>query len=201
LRFDPRTAIAAALVLGGCASAPLVPPTAIVDAARHTDSYSAELRVGLRGPDVRGHASLIAAFVRPDRLRLEMPGPQGARFLLVARGDALTAVFPAERAVFEGRANAATIAAITGVELTPPAVMDLLIGTPTAEAPDTRVEWGTALPRRVRATLSDGTRMDVKITRPQVGRTIADAAFDPPPHADYRRVDAAEARDLWLGRR
>jgi hypothetical protein len=179
----------------------VVPPTSVIEAARRTDSYSAELRVGLRGPDVRGHASLIAAFVRPDRLRLEMPGPQGARFVMVARAETLTAVFPGERAVFQGRVSAATIAAITGVSLTPPAVMDLLVGTPTTEAADYRVEWAEALPRRVRATLSDGTRLDVKVARPQVGRTIAEAAFDPPAHEGYRSVDSAEARELWLGRR
>ena len=78
--------------------------------------------------------------------------------------------------------------------------MDLLVGTRPAEARDYRAEWSETLPRRVRTTLSDGTRMDVKVTRPEAARVIADAAFDPPPHAGYRTVDAAEARQLWLAR-
>lgn len=178
----------------------VLPSPQVVDTARSTVTYSAELRVGLRGPDLRGHASVIAAFVRPDRLRLEMPGPQGARFVLVARAGRLAAVFPGARAVFEGEATAATIAGITGVELTPGGVMDLLVGVRPAEARDYRAEWGAALPRRVRTTLSDGTKMDVKVTRPEVARVIADAAFDAPPHAGYRNVDIAEARELWLAR-
>jgi hypothetical protein len=188
------------LLATACASVAPPPPAAVVEQARAVGSYSAELRVGLRGPDLRGRASVIVGFVRPDRMRLEMPGPTGARFILVANGERLTAVFPGARAVFEGDSTPATLARITGVRLAAPAVMELLLGSVPADVRDHRAEWGDRLPRRVRATLSDDTRLDVKITRPETGAAIAEKAFLPPLHDGYRTVTAEEARDLWLGR-
>ena len=49
---------------------------------------------------------MLLAFRRPDALRIEIPGPAGARLVAVARGDRLWAVFPAERAVYYGAARA-----------------------------------------------------------------------------------------------
>lgn len=200
MRLRAQATLAAALLLSGCATVAPPPTGSIIAAARGAGSYSAELRVGLRGPEMRGRASVIVAFIRPDRLRLEMPGAQGARFVLVARGDRLVAAFPEDGAVFEGQANADTIAGITGVSLSAAGVMDLLVGAAPAEARDYRAEWGPSLPRRVRATLSDGTHLDVKVSRPDVDRQVPEAAFDPPPHSGYRPVTAPEARRLWLGR-
>jgi hypothetical protein len=194
-----RLAPLAALGLTACATVP-PPSPAVVEQARALRSYAADLRVGLRGPDLRGRASVIIGFVRPDGMRLEMPGPTGARFILVASAGRLTAVFPNAHAVFDGDGTADTLARITGVRLSAAGVMDLLVGVAPVDVRDYRAEWGDGLPRRVRATLSDETRIDIKVTRPERGREFPDQAFAPPPHEGYRSVTAEEARDLWLGR-
>ena len=149
---------------------------------------------------MHGHATLLVGFSRPDRIRLEMPGPAGARFVLVTRGETLTAVFPHSRAFFLGQATAKTLFEITGVELSASGIMDLLVGRSPAEASGYRVEWGERLPRRVKCRLSDGTALDLKVARPDMGREIKEEAFVPPAHDGYRQVGAQEARDLWLGR-
>jgi hypothetical protein len=189
-----------ALLLTGCATVSPVPPASVIADARSVSTYRADLRVGLRGPDMRGRASILVGFVRPDRLRMEMPGPTGARFILVANGERLTAVFPGSRAVFEGDATPATFARITGVRLSAPGVMDLLLGATPADVRDYRAEWGERVPKRVRALLSDETRLDVKVSRPELGGEITENAFAPPPNEGYREVTAEEARDLWLAR-
>jgi hypothetical protein len=139
--------------------------------------------------------------VRPNRLRIEMPGPAGARFILVADGDRLFAVFPGERAFFAGAADAETLARVTGVRLAAPAVIDMLTGRAPADASDYRADWADSLPKRVSALLSDGTRLKIGIERPQTDRPVSGLAFEPPPHEGYREVTAEEARELWLGRR
>jgi hypothetical protein len=159
-------ALALALLSTACATVAPPPPMAVVEEARAVRTYSAELRVGLRGPGLRGRASVIVGFVRPDRLRLEMPGPTGARFILVVNEKRLTAAFPGARAIFEGEATPATLARITGVRLASPAVMDLLLGMAPADVTGYRADWAERVPKRVRATLSDGTRLYVKIARP-----------------------------------
>jgi hypothetical protein len=197
---------AAALLLGtalsaGCATAPRLPPPDVVQQAQTATSYSAELGVSLRGPDLRGRATILAGFRRPDRLRLELPGPGGARLVVVVNGDRLAAVFPRERAVFTGAATPETLGEVTGVALSAPDVMSLLVGLPPASVTAFRADWGPQLPSRVRGTLSDGTRLDVKIKDPRRAAPLADTAFQPPPYEGYRVVSAAEARDLWIVRR
>jgi hypothetical protein len=93
-----------------------------VEQAHQASAYSAELRVTLKGPDLRGRATLLAGFRRPDRLRLELPGPGGARLIVVVHGEHLAAVFPRERAVFEGAATPAVLGEVTGVALSAPRV-------------------------------------------------------------------------------
>jgi hypothetical protein len=55
--------------------------------------------VSVSGPEVRGRSRVLLAFRRPDALRIEIPGPAGARLVAVVRAGRLTAVLPAERAV------------------------------------------------------------------------------------------------------
>src|SRR3954451_24578550 len=83
------------LAAGGCAAPLAVPPVAVVEAARQVPSYSARLEVSLRGRGLRARTRVLVGFRRPDALRIEIPGPAGARLVAVARGERLWAVFPA----------------------------------------------------------------------------------------------------------
>ena len=53
---------------------------------------------------------------------------------------------------------------------------------------------------RLRATLADGTRLDATVEEPADATLVPAAAFEPPPHAGYRTIDADEARRLLGGR-
>ncbi len=114
--LSPFAALATA---SGCASAVRVPPPDVVERALRVSTYSATVRVELRGPDIRGRARALVGFERPDALRIELPGPTGPRLLAVARGGVLVAVFPAERAVFTAEATAPEMESLFGVALTP----------------------------------------------------------------------------------
>jgi hypothetical protein len=140
------------------------------------------------------------AFRRPDALRIEIPGPAGARLVAVIRAGRLTAVLPAERAFLDSPATAADLEALLGVALTPTELMDVLVGTAPAGLRDYRASWGETLPRRVQAVLADGTRLDARVDEAEKDVALPEAAFDPPPHPGYRPVDAAEARRLLGGR-
>jgi hypothetical protein len=179
-----------------CASVRL-PSPAVVEAARGVKSYSATLSVKV---SLRGRLAAIVAFERPDRLYLEVPGPTGAGLVVVAQGGRLTAVFPAERAVFEGDATERVLGEVLGVALAPSDVMDFLVGMAPATVRGYRADWGLTLPQRVRGRLADGTRLDVRVKEPQAGGTIDDRAFAAPAHEGYRSIDAAEARAIWSGR-
>jgi hypothetical protein len=190
--------VVAPLVLGACAS-PARPQAGVVTCPGRFTA-SARLKVSLRGRTCRRGPSLVA-FRRPDALRVEVPGPTGARILAVARAERLVAVFPGDRAVFEGRANAADLGALLGVALEPAEVMDLLVGAPPTQARGYRARWGPEAPRRVEAQLPDGTRLDLTIEEPRLGPDLPERAFLDPPHEGYRPVGAEEARSLWSGGR
>jgi outer membrane lipoprotein-sorting protein len=192
-------ASAALLLLGACAHA-RVPPPEVVRAAAGLASYSASLRVSVRGAELRGRSRALVAFRRPDALRIEIPGPAGARLLAVARGGRLTAVMPHERAVFEAEASPAGLESLIGIALRPDELMDLLVGVAPEGAQGYEVRWGRTLPRRVDAVLADGTKLRATVEDADAGTGLAAAAFDPPPHAGYRPVDASEARRLLGGR-
>jgi hypothetical protein len=149
---------------------------------------------------MRGRTAALLGFRRPDGLRIEIPGPTGARLVAVAHGEALTAVFPAERAVFRGEATAAGLEDLLGVALSPSEVMDLLVGTPSPRVRDYRVRWGPSVPRELQATLPDGGRLKVTVESATLDPDLPDAAFLEPESAGYRAIDAAEARRLWGGR-
>jgi len=195
-----RAAVLATLALAGCATASLPPPRDVVQRATAGLSYSGRLRVTLKGPAVRGRTAVLLGFRRPDALRIEIPGPAGARLVAVARDEALTAVFPGERAVFRGEATAAGLEDLLGVPLSPAEVMDLLVGAPSPRVRDYRARWGPSLPRELQVTLPDGGRLKVTVESATLDPELPEAAFAEPLHDGYRVVDAAEARRLWGAR-
>jgi hypothetical protein len=185
-------------VLGArCAGRSAAPSPDVADAARVLTSYSANLAVKMGGRKHAPRSTVMVGFRRPDRLRIEMPGPGGARLILVARNDVVTAVFPKSRAVFEGKADRQVLGDITGVALAPTDVMDFLVGVQPPSVTEYSASWGPVLPKQVKGKLEDGTHLDVKVNEPSPGATLAERAFEPPPHERYRRIDAAEARELW----
>jgi hypothetical protein len=137
-----------ALLCGACATLP-PPPPEVAAHARAAESYSASLKVSLRGPELRARTRVLLAFQRPDSLRIELPGPSGARLVAVTRGGSLAAVFPGQRALFEGDATPATLSALLGVSLSPAEVMDVLVGAPPATVQEYKARWGPALPREI----------------------------------------------------
>jgi len=186
-------------VLAGCATFPPPPPHVVADAAAAL-TYSGSLDVSVRGDDVRGRSRVLLAFRRPDSVRIEIPGSAGARLVAVARGERLTAVFPAERAVFETAATAEGLEALIGVHLAPQELMDMLVGMAPPRLPEYEARWGERLPARIDARLPDGTRLRARVEDAAIGEALPAAAFAPPDHPAYRPVDAEEARRI-LGRR
>jgi hypothetical protein len=152
------------------------------------------------GEDLRGRSRALVAFRRPDALRIEIPGPSGARLVAVMRGGRLTAVLPGERAVLEREARPEEVEALIGVALAPEELMDVLVGAPPASLREYRADWGSEFPRRITAVLADGTRLKATVEEADRGAQVADAAFEPPRHAGFRPVDADEARRLLGGR-
>jgi hypothetical protein len=196
----PRPDLAAALLLSAaCATVRLPPPGVTANAAAAT-SWSGSVRVSVSGKELRGRSRVLLAFRRPDAVRIEIPGPAGARLVAVIRGGRLTAVLPAERAVLESAAAASDLEALLGVALSPGELMDVLVGVAPPGLRAYEVRWGETLPRRVEAVLADGTRLVAKVDDAETGVDLPEAAFDPPPHADHRPVDADEARRLLGGR-
>ena len=198
----PRLVLAAlATAAASCAAPRAVPPAAVVELARVVPSYSASLGVSLRGPELRARTRVLLAFRRPDALRIEIPGPTGARLVAVARGDRRWAVFPGERAIYAGAARAEDLESLLGVALAPPEVMDLLTGVRSPRVREYRVRWGASLPRQIDATLPDGAKLKATVEDAQAPATsLGESAFTEPPHAGYRSVDADQARALWSAR-
>jgi outer membrane lipoprotein-sorting protein len=197
LSFLPAVLLLVGLA-SACASVALVPPPDVVDRARAATTYSATMRVDLRGAEIRGRARVFLGFRRPDALRLELPGPTGPRLVVVAQEGTLVAVFPAERAVFKAPATAPEMESLFGIALTPAELADLLVGQGPARLERYEALWGRVLPREVRATFPGGARLAAKIEEADMNPTFPAAAFEAPPHEGFRVVDAKEARQLWL---
>lgn len=193
-------AVVAALLASACAGGFRPAAPGIAERAASAPSYSGSLRVSVSGPGVRGRSRALVAFRRPDALRIEIPGPSGARLVAVARGGRLTAVLPADGAFLERAAAPAELEALIGVALAPAELMDVLAGARPAGLRDYRADWGPSWPRRIDAVLADGTRLKATVEEADAGADVRPAAFDPPPHAGYREVDADEARRLLGGR-
>lgn len=200
MRRTRTLSAALALLASGCATAGLSPPAATVEGARGALSYSASLRVSLKGPSLRARSRALVAFERPNSLRIEIPGPTGLLLVVVVKDGALAAVFPRDRAVYRGSAGAADLEALLGLALAPAEVMDLLVGAPSPRLRAYRAKWGPSLPSRIEATLPDGARLDVTIDDAGTGVPLGPAVFAAPSHAGYRAVDAPEARHLWGAR-
>ena len=196
----PRPELAGALLLAAACATARLPPPGVAERAAAATSWSGSARVSVKGSEMRGRSRVLMAFRRPDALRIEIPGPAGARLVAVVRGGRLTAVLPAERAVLESAATAADLEALLGVALSPAELMDVLAGKAPPGLRDYRARWGETLPRRVEALLADGTRLVVNVDDAEAEVTLPEAAFDPPPHPGYRSIDAAEARRLLGGR-
>jgi hypothetical protein len=151
----------------------------------------------LKGPTLRARTPALVGFRRPDRLRLEIPGPSGARLVAVATAGRLTAVFPADQAVFQGAATEKDLEALLGVALTPEEVMDLLVGVGSPRLRAYQARWRAGLPREIAATLPDGATLKATVEDAELDPTLPEAAFAEPPHRGYRQVDMEEARALW----
>jgi hypothetical protein len=192
-------AAAVALFAAACAR-PLPPSPDVARQAAALPAYSASLRVSVSGRELRGRSRALVAFRRPASLRIEIPGPSGARLVAVARDGRLTAVLPAERAVLESDASPEGLASLIGIALRPEQLMDLLVGVEPLGAREYRARWGRALPRSIDAVLGDGTRVQATVEEADAGEGLAPAAFDAPPHGGYRPVEADEARRLLGGR-
>jgi hypothetical protein len=198
-RRCPEPVAAALLLLAACATARL-PPPGVSESAAAARSWSGSVRVSVSGPEIRGRSRVLLAFRRPDALRIEIPGPAGARLVAVVRAGRLVAVLPAQRAFLETAATADDLAALLGVALSPEELMDVLVGKAPPGLRAYEAQWGAALPRRVEALLADGTRLKATVDDAETGLDLPEAAFDPPPHSGHRRVDADEARRLLGGR-
>ena len=183
--------------MGACAALPRNPAPGVAEGARAARTYSAALGVTLRSPELRARTRALVAFERPDRMRLEIPGPAGARFVALAADARLLAVFPAERAVFRSGATAAEMERLLGVALTPAEMMDVLLGLPPKGLRSYEARWGARLPAWIETTLADGTRLRLEVHDAEADASLPAGAFVEPAHAGYRRVDAAEARQLW----
>ncbi len=196
----PRPELGAALLLSAACATATLPPPGVVESATAARSWSGSARVSVSGKELRGRSRVLLAFRRPDAVRIEIPGPAGARLVAVIRGGRLTAVLPGERAVLESAATASDLEALLGVALSPGELMDVLVGVAPAGLRDYRAWWGKALPRRVEAVLADGTKLEATVDDAETGVDLPEAAFDPPPHEGYRPIDADEARRLLGGR-
>lgn len=193
-----RSLVAVVLAASGiaCASVPL-PAPAVVAEAKATVTYSGSLRVSLNGPQFRGRSRVLLGFRRPDALRIEIPGPAGPRLVAVTKEGALTAVFPGDRAIFQGRATAAEMESLLGVGLAPEELIDLLVGVPSRRLRSYEARWSRTLPRDITAVLPDGTRLRARVEDVETGLVLQEEAFEAPRHEAFRAVDAAEARRLW----
>jgi hypothetical protein len=180
-----------------CSSLPSAPPPEVAARARAASSYSGTLRVSLNGPAFRGRARVLVGFRRPDMLRIELPGPTGPRLIVVAKDGALAAIFPGERAFFRSGATDVEMDALLGIALAPSELADVLVGVGSPRLRAYEVLWGPTLPRRVRATLPDGGRLDATVEEAELEAPLSPSAFDEPPHDGFRSVDQEEARRLW----
>lgn len=191
--------VAVAGVLASCASH-RPPPAEVVERARLAPTYSASLRVSLKGPGGRGRTPALLAFERPDRMRIEIPGPSGLRLLAVLRDGRLVATFPSAGAIHAARASAESLDALLGVGLETSELMDFLVGVPSPRLSQFAVHWGAQVPAEVQARLPDGTRLRARVLDATLGENLAAEVFAFPPTSGLRVVDADEARRLLVGR-
>ena len=191
------TFVLALSFLTGCATAFRPGTSETIARAKQAATYSGEVRLSLDGPLLRARTPVLVGFRRPEALRIEVPGPGSARLIAVARDGRFVAVFPGQKAFFDGEASPEVLEALFGVALAPAEVMDLLVGVGGPRVRDYRADWGPAFPERIEAILPDGGKLKLKIVAADFGPDLLDEAFAPPAHDGFRRVSADEARTLW----
>ena len=200
----PRPELAlAGLLLSACADGHACRRRAWPRARPPRVSWSGSAaRVGERARPARPQPRPVA-FRRPDALRIEIPGPPGARLMAVARGGRLTAVLPAERAVLRERGHG------RGARGAPrrragPAGADGRARRRGARAAcaTTRRSWGDDAARaRSRRSSADGTRLEAHGRRGRGGPDAGRGRLRPAAARRLSRVvDADEARRLLGGR-
>jgi hypothetical protein len=189
----------ALLLAVACATA-RPPAPGVAERAQAAASWSGSLRVSVSGKELRGRSRALVAFRRPDSMRIEIPGPTGARLVAVVRAGRLSATLPADRARLETGAEAADLEALLGIALLPEELMDVLVGVAPPGLRSYRADWGASLPRRVTAVLADGTRLDARVDEAEPNVALPEAAFEPPRCDTCRPIDANEARRLLAGR-
>jgi hypothetical protein len=157
--------------------------------------YSARLHVSFSGPQGQARGDALVAFERPDRLRIEVPGPTGARLVILASGGQLTAVLPRERALHRGPASREELGRLLAVTLAPSEIMDLLSGLPPPSVELRRLKWKGGLPEDIGGRLEDGTSLRIRV-RDRSLDELSEHAFEEPRCPGCRLVDAEEAREL-----
>jgi len=91
--------------------------------------YQAVARARGSGPQGRFSATLLLAFERPDRLRVELLGPLGSsRWMAIVAGGEITVLFPSRREFLQERAVPEVLAALVGVRWGPDEIMAVLSG-------------------------------------------------------------------------
>lgn len=128
---------------GGCARPVVVPPrvplppdevervlASLRAQALSVARYRSVVRLHGKGPRGRFRATLVVAFERPDRLRVELlAGPfSSSQWMAVATGGEMTVFFPSRREYLREPKVASVVAALLGVELDAQAVMAVLSG-------------------------------------------------------------------------
>jgi hypothetical protein len=114
----------------------------------------------------------------------------------VSQGDRMTAVFPHERAVYNGEATRAGMGDLLGVALAPSEIMDLLGGTPPQTIQLRRLRFRAGLACDIAGRLSDGTMLKIRVEDAQLS-ALSEQAFADPACPGCRSVSAHEAAELW----
>ena len=84
-----------------------------------------------------------------------------------------------------------------GIALAPSELADLLLGIGSPRLRTYEARWGPTFPRRVRATLPDGGRLNATVEEAELEAVLSPGVFEEPAHDGFRLVDGEEARRLW----
>lgn len=132
-----------------------------------TDGLSSAGRITLAGPRGKFSSRVVFGVARPDSLRIEIPGPTGLRFVLVARDGRLRAHLPGDDAMFEGSATAEVMSGLFGIDLSPRELVGAILGSPSGSL---GVSWRFEASRPLQMTLrgSNDTRLTLDLDDPEI---------------------------------